>query len=305
MDNGVDGDGVDKIGDRPAEGASVLRVGCAMWANRGWIGRYFPTDTPAGRELVPYSSWCTAVEGNTTFYGLPTAGTVERWATDAPAGFRFMFKFPQTVTHQHRLRNVTAEVTEFLRRLEPLGERARPFSIQLPASFEPEDLPVLSGFIDGLPGDTRCGVEVRHPRLCDGGHDERRLNDLLADRGAERIIIDTRAVFAGPRNTPEEREAIERKPQLTVRPVAIGGTPIVRFIGQTDAEANPRWWSKWVPKVAQWLDEGRSPIVFIHTPDNEVAPELARRFHAEVGALHRALQPLPEPVRAPSQQRLI
>lgn len=283
----------------------MLRIGCAMWANRAWIGRYFPTDTPAGRELVPYTTWCTAVEGNTTFYGLPAPSTVRRWAADTPADFRFMFKFPQVITHRQRLRNVDDEVAAFLHRLEPLGPRADPFSIQLPASFEPEDLPVLRRFLDRLPTGVRCGVEVRHPRFCDGGDDERRLNDLLADRGAERIIIDTRAVFAGPRNTREEREAIERKPQLTVRPVAIGDTPVVRFIGQTRAEANPAWWSKWVPKVVQWLEEGRSPIVFVHTPDNEVAPELARRFHAEVGALHRPLSPLPQPERAPSQQRLI
>lgn len=283
----------------------TLRVGCAMWANRAWIGRYFPTDTPAGRELVPYSSWCTAVEGNTTFYGLPSPATVERWVGDAPAEFRFLFKLPHAVTHQRRLRNVDVELAEFLDRLAPLGPRAQPFSIQLPASFEPSDLPTLAEFLARLPADTRWGVEVRHPAFCDGADDERRLNDLLATHRAERIIIDTRAVFAGPNRTPEEREAFERKPRLPVRPVAIADNPIVRFIGQTAPEANPTWWSKWVPKVVQWLAEGRSPTVFIHTPDNAVAPELARRFHREVAGGYPDLAPLPEPILPASQQRLI
>lgn len=283
----------------------VLRVGCAMWADRRWIGRYFPHDTPPGRELVPYSTWCTAVEGNTTFYGLPADRTVARWAEDAPEGFRFMFKLPRTITHERRLRDTDREVAETLSRLEPLGHRAAPLSIQLPSSFSPHDLGILARFLARLPTGWRWAVEVRHNDFCTGGPSERALNDLLADHGVERIIIDTRAVFAGPRETPAEREAVERKPKLTVRPVAIGPSPVVRFIGQTRAEANPAWWAKWVPKIGQWLGEGRSPTVFVHTPDNEVAPMLARRFHAEVRALLPSLPPLPEPITAAAQQRLL
>ncbi len=277
-----------------------------MWAYRAWIGRYFPTDTATGRELTAYSSWCTAVEGNTTFYGLPAANTVARWASDAPAEFRFMFKLPELITHKQRLRNCGDALAEFLDRLDPLGERAAPFSIQLPASFGPGDLQTLARFLAVVPvAEHRWAVEVRHPEFCAGADAERRLNDLLADHGAERIIIDTRAVFAGPCETPAEREAFERKPRLTVRPVAIGQYPVVRFIGQTDPEANPHWWAKWVPKVAQWLDEGRSPTVFLHTPDNDVAPELARRFHGEVAALVDDLASLPEPIQPASQQTLL
>lgn len=276
-----------------------------MWAHRPWVGRYFPADTQPGRELVPYSTWCTAVEGNTSFYGLPSAAAVARWAEDSPEDFRFLFKLPRTVTHDRRLRNAQAELDEFLRRIEPLGLRAGFVSIQLPASFGPGDLVVLEEFLRRAPSDRLWGVEVRHPAFSPGGDFERPLHDALADLGAERIIIDTRAVFAGPRETPAEKEAFERKPRLPVRPVAIGNHPVVRFIGQTDQEANPTWWSKWVPKVAEWLGEGREPVVFIHTPDNDVAPALARRFHAEVGALVPDLQPLPNPVVAADQLKLI
>lgn len=285
--------------------APVLRVGCAIWADRQWVGRYFPHDTTPGRELGPYATWCTAVEGNTTFYGLPSTVTVARWAEDAPSDFRFMFKLPRTITHDRRLRDAETELAETLDRLAPLGERAAPISIQLPASFAPAGLGVLDRFLARLPSDWLFGVEVRHEQFCQGGSTERALNDTLADHGVERIIIDTRAVFAGPAVTPHEIEAVERKPRVPVRPVAIGRYPVVRFIGQTEAEANPEWWAKWVPKMAQWLDEGRMPTMFIHTPDNAVAPELARRFHAEVLALRPELQPLPEPETATAQLRLM
>jgi uncharacterized protein YecE (DUF72 family) len=276
-----------------------------MWANREWIGTYFPPETTQGRELSAYASWCTAVEGNTSFYGLPAPSTVARWAEEAPDDFRFVFKLPRTITHERRLRHCQAEVDEFVSRLSPLGVRAEQVSIQLPPSFGPSEVGVLDAFLQQLPSDHVWSVEVRDARFCDGSPDERRLNDTLAAHGAERIIIDTRAVFSGPRVTAAEHEAFERKPRLPVRPVAIGPHPVVRFIGLTEGDANPTWWSKWVPKLAQWLDEGRSPTFFVHTPDNAVAPGLARRFHAEVAALVPSLAPLPEPVRAPSQQRLI
>ncbi len=276
-----------------------------MWADRRWLGVYFPTDTPTGRELIPYSTWCTAVEGNTTFYGLPTPATVQRWAADAPPDFRFMFKLPRRITHDKRLRHCAAEVTEALDRLEPLGDRASPISVQLPASFGPGDLGVLASFLAQTPRSWSWAVEVRDEAFCDGGPAERALNDLLASNEAERIIIDTRGLFAGPRETGPEIEAFERKPRLTVRPIAIGPRPVVRFIGQTASEANPQWWAKWVPKAAQWLREGRSPTFFIHTPDNAAAPALARRFHAEVAAVVDGLEPLPEPQSPASQQSLL
>ncbi len=288
-----------------ADARPFLRVGCAIWANRQWIGRQFPSDTPSGRELTAYTSWCNAVEGNTSFYGLPSLDTVLRWNEDTPDDFRFVFKLPRTITHDRRLRNAENELAEALRTFAPLGPKADPMSIQLPATFGPDDLDVLGRFLAAAPTDRTWAVEVRHPAMCDGGTEERRLNDLLAERGAERVIIDTRAVFAGPRDTDEEREAFERKPRLPVRPVAIGARPVVRFIGQTAPEPNPQWWSKWVPKVAAWLDQGRTPTFFVHTPDNLVGPELARRFHAEVGALVPDLRPLPTPATSSTQLKLL
>ena len=91
-------------------------------------------------------------------------------------------------------------------------------------------------------------------------------------------------MFDGPRETPEELDAWEKKPRVPVRAVATGDQPIVRFIGQTAADANPPYWEKWLDPVVRWLEQGRRPIVFLHTPDNIVSPELCRRFHAEIAA---------------------
>ena len=277
------------------KGGPQLRVGAAMWANRAWVGRYLPNDTATGAELAPYAHVCTAVEGNTTFYALPPAATVARWAEQLPPWFRIVPKVPRTITHDRRLRDAAAELREFCDRLEPLAPWLGPISVQLPPTFGPDDLAVLDAFLTDAPRAFRWGVEPRHVDFAARGRGEADLDALLRRHGADRVIIDTRAVFAGPRQTVAEIEAFDRKPRLPVRPVATADQPVVRFIGQTDRSHNPAFWAPWVDAVVRWLDEGRDPIVFLHTPDNAEAPADARAFHDEVRARRPGLDPLPEP----------
>ncbi len=271
----------------------ALGVGCPMWANRDWVGPYLPTGTASGSELEAYARLCNAVEGNTTFYALPTPDTVRRWHAMTPPGFRFVLKLPRTITHDRRLRDSGELLTEFAARFDPLGDRLGPCSIQLPAGFGPNDLDVLTEFLRTLPTGFRWAVEVRHPEFHAGGSHERVLNDSLHDLGVNRVMFDSRAMFDGPKETAEEIDAFGNKPRLPVRAVATADEPVVRFIGQTRADANPPYWAPWVDRVARWIADGRRPIVFLHTPDNVGAPELCRRFHADVRAREPSLPPFP------------
>lgn len=272
-----------------------------MWANRDWVGRSLPHDTSPGRELEAYARVCNAVEGNTTFYAMPDVATVERWRAATTSDFRFVFKLPREITHDRRLRDSDQLLGQFLDRVSPLGDRMGPLMVQLPASFGPPDLSVLDSFLASVSGAFRWAVEVRHLGFHAGGEAERPLNDLLHVHGADRVILDSRPVFDGPRETPEELDAWEKKPRVPVRAVAIGEEPIVRFIGQTEPDANPPYWARWVDAVVRWLDQGRRPIVFVHTPDNVVAPELCRRFHAEVVTRTGIAALMPAPVVARQQ----
>jgi uncharacterized protein YecE (DUF72 family) len=266
-----------------------------MWAHPGWAGRVLPTGTARGGQLRAYATWCNAVEGNTTFYGEPSAAAVEGWAAEAPEHFRFLFKLPRTITHERKLRHAAAEVTSFARRLEPLGERAGQLSIQLPGAFGPGDLAALAAFLPGLPGGHRYAVEVRHRGFFDGGPAGRALARLLADHSAEWITFDTTTLFASRPSSATEREAWGNKPRLPRRTEALGDRPIVRYLGRDDVEATVAGWQPWLPVIAGWLAEGRRPTFFVHTPDNLAAPLLARRFHDEIRNSVPALPPLPEP----------
>jgi len=261
---------------------AVLRVGAPMWSHPAWVGQYFPTGT--NDTLATYATWCNAVEGNTTFYATPAGTTIASWREQAPDDFRFCFKLPRTITHDRRLRHADTDLAEFLAAIEPLARQCGPVQVQLPPSFGPDDVEALEAFLTLLPTtDWSWAVEVRHHAFFPGGASERALNDLLANHGVNRVLLDSRPLFSGPATTPEEIEAFKAKPRVTVRPVATAGQPIVRFIGLTDPDATRAHWQQWLPKVVEWLELGLRPYVFIHTPDNVESPALNRRFHREVG----------------------
>ncbi|MEI7991244.1 MAG: DUF72 domain-containing protein [Actinomycetota bacterium] len=263
--------------------APTLRVGCPMWAFKPWIGSLYPLGTPQNRLLGEYARSFDTVEGNTTFYALPEARTVARWAEQAPENFRFVLKMPKRITHELRLRDAHREVAEFVERFEPLADRLGPTFVQLPASFGPDDLGVLHDFLAGLPGDREWALEVRHRDFFVGGRHEQPLDEMLRRLAINRVIMDARCVHAGPSQTPQERDEIRSKPNLPVRPVSTGCSPIIRFIGQTDPSVHPAFWAPWVDVCRRWLAEGLSPYVFIHTPDNLATPRLAVQFQDEVG----------------------
>ena len=269
-----------------------------MWAYPPWQGRYLPVPLPPRDRLRAYATWCNAVEGNTTFYAVPPPGTVKSWAEQTAPDFRFLLKLPRTITHERRLADAGEELRAFLTAVEPLGPRAHAIWVQLPPSFGPSGLDTLAGFLRRLPRGHRCAVEVRHRGFFDDPRSAGRLENVLRDAGAEWVCLDTTVLFGRPPVTDAEREAWANKPRLPRRSRALTAWPVVRYIARDDPALTAAGWRPWLDTVAGWLREGRSPTVFIHTPDNVDALDLARRFHRDVRARLPELDALPEPVPA-------
>jgi uncharacterized protein YecE (DUF72 family) len=273
-----------------------LHVGCAMWSYAPWQGRYLPSPLSPRARLSAYATWCNAVEGNTTFYATPAADPVRSWAEQTAPDFRFILKLPKLITHERRLADAGEQLQAFLTAIEPLGPRAHALWIQLPPSFGPADLGVLHGFLRQLPGGHRYCVEVRHRAFFDDAGECHRLEAVLGRVGAEWVSFDTTVLFDGAPVSDAEREAWAKKPRVPRRSRALTAHPVVRYIGRDDQARTVAGWQPWLGTVAGWLREGRSPTVFIHTPDNVDALALARQFHDDVRALVPEVEPLPEQV---------
>ena len=267
-------------------------LGCPSWSENAWREGLYPQNARPAEFLGLYAQVFNAVEGNTTFYARPAPATVERWAQSLPGHFRFTAKFPRDISHGGDLREQNHAAEDFLQLLRPLGARVAPLWLQLPASFGPQRLAELASFMDAL--ERPLAVEVRHPEFFAKGDSERLLNRLLKDRGVERICLDPRALFSCTSTDPAVLHAQAKKPRVPPRPAAFTQFPQVRFIGRPELQANDPYLVPWIDKVAGWIEEGRTPYVFLHTPDNHRAPELARRFHQQLSERLPGLPALPE-----------
>ena len=274
-------------------------IGCQGWAHPPWIGRFFTAGAKREELLPQYAAVFGAAEGNTSFYALPPEDSVARWAVEAPACFRFCFKFPRTISHELRLAGAEAETAAFFRRVDPLGARLGPFFLQLHESFSSADLPVLERYLRSLPKDFQYAVEVRHADFFDRIGQEPVIDRLLGDLGMDRVNFDTTVLLASKANDEVTREAKRRKPRSPQRMTATGPRPFVRYVGEMEVERNRRPLEDWAARVARWIAEGRRPYFFAHHPDDTYAPDIARLFQAK---LHELRPEVPAPAEWPGER---
>ncbi len=266
----------------------MLYIGCPMWGYKEWVGSFFPARTPQSEFLRLYSHRLTTVEGNTTFYALPSADTVARWRAETPENFRFCFKIPRSVSHAARLESKTTGLPEFIERMRPLKGRLGPVFLQLPPSFAPEHNEQLQAFLAAWPGDVRLAVEVRHPLFFQEPHASQ-LNRLLEHYNAARVIMDTRPIRAGSAREQQILQARERKPDLPIQIAITTDFAFVRYIGHPRMDMNDTLLDTWAQQFAHWLEQGITVYAFCHCPFEVHSPTICRTLYQRV----QQLIPLP------------
>lgn len=269
---------------------SMYDLGCPMWANDKWKGSLFRDDCRSSEFLAQYARYFNSVEGNTTFYADPSPDTVARWSVQVPADFGFMLKVPKRLSHDV-IDDWPAQLQQWLCLLLPLKPQIRSIHLQLPARVGPAALGELAAMLEHIRNHYPCVVEVRHPDFFDKGPAEQALHQLLRSLSCERLCFDSRALFSVQPTTPALRDAQAKKPRLPVHVVALTERPVVRFIGLDDIAANQAFYAPWLGKVATWVQQGLRPALYFHTPDNRLAPQLARQFATDLLAQHQISHP--------------
>ncbi|MHA2849448.1 DUF72 domain-containing protein [Vibrio harveyi] len=259
-----------------------LRLGLTMWSHNQWQQSFYGSGTKPAERLEKYAQVFHTVEGNTTFYATPTLNTVQNWKAATHNDFKFTFKLPKAITHEQMLRGCDEQLRDFMKVMEPLHERVGQWTIQLPAAFGPEHLDRLKKFCASFPPNFPLGVEVRHMAFFSKGEEERALNQWLLESGIDRIIMDSRPVFAAQPITEAVIDAHQKKPRVPVHAIATAIHPMIRFIGHPDMDDNLRFFEPWLKKLPMWIEQGIQPYLMIHTPDNVLAPELAEKLYKQL-----------------------
>jgi uncharacterized protein YecE (DUF72 family) len=83
-----------------------------------------------------YASIFDYVEIDSSFYKTPNTFMVKNWFKKTPEHFRFTAKFPEVITHDKRLKNISKELGHFHNAMLPLKDKTLALLIQLPPSLK-------------------------------------------------------------------------------------------------------------------------------------------------------------------------
>jgi uncharacterized protein YecE (DUF72 family) len=280
-----------------------FHLGLAIWGYKGWLGDLFPAKTKSSECLSLYGQRFTCVEGNTTFYAIPTIATVERWAAQVPPGFEFCPKLPKSVTHNGtqggRLTPYLKEGLAFFELMQHWGDRLGALFLQLPPTYSPQQFDDLSQFLQGWTAatDFPLAVEVRHIDWFSKAN-ATRLNALLEDLGLGRVLLDTRPIYPPPiGDAPRSQKSLipngEKKPNVPVEPVITSDFTMIRYISHPDWAANEIYLQAWTDQIQTWLTQGKKVYFFVHCPIEEHSPTNARHLQAMLEAQGAPVPPLP------------
>ena len=266
----------------------MLYLGCPVWSFKGWVGNFYPKGTKPSDFLREYAKRVTTIEGNTTFYAVPSQETIENWAAEMPEGFHFCPKIPKAISHEGTLADNMDRALGFVDAMRQFGAPLGPMFLQLPPRYNPNLLADLQAFLSRWPHDVRLAVEVRHLDWFEAPHDDA-LDELLTEHNMARVTIDTRPIrnLHGDKSLAGSSyqsllEARERKPDLPVVPKRTSDFVFVRYIGHPDIEINRSFLNEWGSYFAEQIKGGADVYAFCHSPDNMIAPNLCRELRQRV-----------------------
>ncbi|MDQ0108843.1 uncharacterized protein YecE (DUF72 family) [Chitinophaga terrae (ex Kim and Jung 2007)] len=141
-----------------------IHIGTSGWSYAHWRDIFYPEHL-AGNELLPwYAKTFKVTEINTSFYHLPLVSTVEKWAGEVPARFKFCPKISRYITHVKRLLEPEETLPKFFDVFDHIHKRLGPVLIQLPPTlqFEQERAAHFFQILKDNYKDYTFALEARH-----------------------------------------------------------------------------------------------------------------------------------------------
>lgn len=228
----------------------------------------YPRDATTATWFDHYARLFDTVELNNTFYRLPSAGAVDLWARQAPAGFVYAVKVGQFVTHRKKLGDPQRSVSRHLDRAVRLDAHLGPNLLQLPPHWN-RDPARLDDFLSAAPRrvpghNVRWVVELRDPSWL---HDD--VYEVLRRHGTALCLHDLLA----------------RHPDVVTAPFTY-----LRFHGPHAREqryagryGGRRLWRA-ADRIGAWLDDGIDVYAYFNNDAHGDAVRDAQWLRDRIGA---------------------
>ena len=242
-----------------ATGKTLVRMGCAKWGRKDWIGKIYPPKTKEADFLTHYAKHFNCIELNASFYKTPTITQVKAWKGKVGKDFKFFPKFSQQISHIKRLKDAEAATNDFLKNISAFDETLGPIFLQLPPNFAPKNFEVLEAYVKSLPTDLDVFVELRHPLWFEDKDIFNRITEVLEKAGKGLLITDA----SGRRDCVHMR--------LTT------SEAFIRFVGNGLHPTDYTRVDDWVQRIKSWMDQGIQTVdFFMHQHEEIHSPELSK-----------------------------
>jgi len=265
----------------PHPGKTTIRVGCAKWGRKDWVGKIYPKGTKEADFLAHYAKHFDCIELNATFYRMPTAAQTAGWRSKVGDDFRFCPKFTDQITHIKRLKDVGETVDRFLDGISGFGNTLGPIFLMPHPGMAPKTLDTLEAFIQSMPADIKLFAELRHPQWFEDQEAFQRVFDMFERRHTGAVITDA----SGRRDCVHMR--------LTTREA------FIRFVGNGLHPTDYTRVDDWVMRIRQWMTQGIEQVYFfMHQHEELHSPELCKYVIQQLNAQCGTQIPEPQFVEA-------
>ncbi|MDB5012515.1 MAG: hypothetical protein JWQ25_717 [Daejeonella sp.] len=165
---------------------------------------FYPPEFQDKSRLTYYASLFNTVEINSSFYKIPMASTVRKWAESVPESFRFTFKLWKEITHAKELEFNPADVVRFMETIAQAENKEGCLLVQFPPSISIFKLAQLKQLLTSIQhanisNKWRVAVEFRNSSWYS---DE--VNELLNQFDSNQVIHDLPKSAAPLQDSPAD-----------------------------------------------------------------------------------------------------
>ena len=130
----------------------------------------YPDEFKDKSRLCYYASLMDTIEINSSFYKIPQATTIKKWAADVPKEFRFTFKLFKEITHNKDLVYDPEVILKFMDVISHVGDKKACLLVQFPPSIRIQHFQQLGQLMSLLRAsdpkmEWKIALEFRHSSL--------------------------------------------------------------------------------------------------------------------------------------------
>lgn len=274
------------LGGKKSSNVNIY-VGCPIWSDDGFVGKIYPLRAQPRNYVKYYSQQFNTIELNISHYRELDPPTIKRWCEVTSNDFKFCPKVHQYISHTPLLYQNQKWMNEFIeRQLLFKNKLGLPF-LQLPPNYDSSKINDLLSFLDGL-HNTNIAIELRHESWFSNEQILKTICNYFYKNGITFLITDVE----GRRDLAHMR--------LTTKKT------FIRFIANDLHKTDFERLNEWVKRIGAWIENGLEELYFyMHTPCNELMPDLVIYFAKELYKQTQIKIKTPEILNDQDQQFLL